>query len=179
MTEHISIQFDPTREEYKTIRKSLSVGSTPTRGGNDVVFLLKDHINLLSISGDELLKRFETSWASNDFNQASSLNLLQKSIDLVRNATNDQKIPLQAFLGVAYMIVTDDVKMRVEMRDDWEKLTEKILTEGIEALKQGYEGSELSMINPENFDNEVIGSLAKNLGDKFEKGKKIAWLLTK
>jgi len=77
------------------------------------------------------------------------------------------------------MVITDDVKMRPEMRDDWEKLTNKILIEEIDVLKQGYEDTDLSKIKPGDFNNIAIDGLAESLGDKFEKGKKIAWLLTK
>lgn len=182
MTEQTHTQLDFQSDGYKTIRKSIATGSITTRGG-DIIYevgtLLENHEDLLNTSGETLLKQFETSWAGNDFTQASSLNLLQESIDLVRKATDDQKTPLQAFLGIAYMIVTNDVKMRAEMRDSWEKLSDKILTEEVNILEQGYEGSELSKIKPGDFNNVAIDGLAENLGDKFEKGKKIAWLLTK
>ena len=141
--------------------------------------LLRSHEELLKTSGEKLLQEFETSWAHNDFRQAASLRLLQESIDAVRNTGGSQKPALQAFLGIAYMNVTDDNKMTAEMRDSWKALTDKILNEGVHTLEQGYNGSDLSKIRPGNFDNVAIDGLAENLGDRFEKGKKIAWLLTK
>ena len=173
-------QLSVNNEVYKKIRKSLTVGSDTTRAGSeDIEKTLKKHSELLNLRGNELLKEFETSWAGNDFSQAKSLNELSGSISDVRKLEDgDKKAALQAFLGIAYRVITNDDKMGVT-RKGWNELTNRLLDSESEILGEEYPKTELSRIKAGDFNNLAIDGLAQNMGEDFEKYKKVAWLLTK
>lgn len=165
---------------YLLIRKSLTVSSDTTRAGaEDIEATLQRHAELLDLSGQALMKEFETSWARNDFVQSKSMKMFVKSIQEVKEIDSDVvKAPLQAFLAIAYKHITTDDKMG-NARKTWSDLTDKVIDDQKQVLDEEYPKTVLAGIKAGDFNNLAIDGIAQSMGEDFEKYKKVAWLLTK
>lgn len=178
ITQHLLPLDNPV---YKKIRKAVNDGSLTTRGGEivDPSEMLKKQAGMLELRGNELLEQFETSWAHNDFRQSKSMIGLSESIAEVKSLPDGQeKAALQAFLGLAYRWITSDGKLGQAV-GGWEKINDKLLETNRDLVDQEYPKTELSNIKPGDFNNVALDGSAQDMGEDFERYKKIAWLLTK
>ena len=64
------------------------------------------------------------------------------------------------------------------MRTNWELLTNKLIEENSQKLKEEYSNSALAKFKSTDFPNPILRFMAEREPETFDRFKQVAWLLT-
>ena len=140
---------------------------------------LAKEAQLLNVSGEAFSRQFADGISHNDFAQSQERTLLLEAIDAVKaTEPGDKKTWLQAFLALNIPLVIDSHLLPQQMRTNWELLTNKLIEENGQKLKDEYSNSVLAKFKPADFPSPILRSMAEREPEIFDRFKQVTWLLT-